>query len=707
MEKIYMYEIFQNKYYMKINEIFKDHELIRKLDKMYLSDNKIRQHKLTFADSYKFDIEPELQDVDISNKYEHDDLYERFSKKYCLKRLVCPFAQDRFVKLEKVSNLTNCIDGHFHDFAAKGKKIICSKCNELATGKTGLIEQSEKIFTERYIIVYLRKLATKYCQSGQIHRFEYNNKLDKNICKNCKYIQGSPIIYPDSELYKLYDTIENKLKANNLKANEIISKQKNISQSEIATITNLFNKIVYKYEKYNNDISKSIAILLDSIQKLLGIDIIIDSRTYNLNWNIYIIDHDYNGIKLDKPIMIYEKENKFRLVEKHPQFERDVLVYTMMKNTKYELFYDLEEKVLLGYREINKEYKNVKNHSAKLKINYSIKNMLNMIGFTREKINIKDFYPEIIGMSQAYYKDKFKDFHMDNFVNKIAFRRFEVIKNLGMELKKYIARFKNNYKVDIITIEATFTNNQNQSVTNTYVSDSANSQLDIIYNKYRQKIDRHIITEKTTESKESKESKNNKQTEKTHVFLKHINLINIYLPFENIKFGKNEKIIFSEFIDYDIIKKNDYMGNITLNYIFDEIIRLIEFNTNKNLKTNITHFILDLIVNLFNKTFYEISRFKQELNYFQQILYTSEFYLETQNTDFMIDAIDYYSNQEEIKNIENLSEEDRDKLEDEIENDNEEFVGADMPDEEFDAEGVFDRYSIPNESDEIEPTILV
>ena len=69
-----------------------------------------------------------------------------------------------------------------------------------------------------------------------------------------------------------------------------------------------------------------------------------------------MIDHDYNGVKLDTPIQVYEKENKFRVVESHPHFKRTVLVYSMQKNTKYELFYDFLEKNLLGYREVNKEY---------------------------------------------------------------------------------------------------------------------------------------------------------------------------------------------------------------------------------------------------------------------------------------------------------------------------------------------------------------
>ena len=702
IKKIYLYEIFQNKYYFKLNELFKNFNLIKKLDKIYSSNEIIKQHKHLYIDSSKFDIKPDLSN--IFNNYVYDDLYYKYSKKYCLERLTCPFYErKKIVPMNTISNLSNCIEGEFHNFQAKGKDLFCTKCGEVAN-LNNFIPESEKIIGERFIILYLRKLAQKYCQSGQLHKFEYDEKLNTTICSNCKYIKGKTITFTDKELFKLYDIIETKIKNNNLNVAKIIAKHDNLSNEEITSITKLFNKIVYKYEKYSSDIIKTINLLLDHIQKLLGVDILIGNQTYNLYSNIYIIDHDHTGTKLSSPIKIYENENKFRIIENHHYYKRDVLVYTMQKNTKYELFYDLEEKIFLGYREINKEYKNADNFYIKIKINYSLKNILILIGFTKQNINIKDFYPEIIGLSQDNYNKKFNKFNMEEFINKIASRRFEIIKKLGMMLKKYINRFKNNYKIDIITYEATFYDKFNKQITNTYVSESANNQMDLIYMKYTKKIEQNIITHMDNYDKINKINKINK-TDKTdkinktdkmdvqHIFLKHINLINMYLSFDNIKLNKNDIPKFSEKLNYNFVFKNDFISNVVLNYIIDEIIRLMEYNTNKNIKTNLIHFIIELIINIFNSTFYDISKFKQELNYFYQILYTSEFYLETQNNDFMIDALDYYSNQEEIKNIDNLDEEVRENLENKIEDDNEEMEGFDMVNGDDDIEGIFDLYS--------------
>jgi len=696
IKKIYLYEIFQNKYYFKLNELFKDYNLTKKLDKMYLSDGLFKQQKQVYFDSSKFNIKPDLST--IFNNYIYDDLYSKYSKKYCLERLVCPlYDRKKLVPMNVISNLTNCVNGEFHDFKAKGKNLICVRCNEVANPKN-FVPDSEKIIGERYVILYLRKIAQKYCQSGKLHKFEFDKKSNNNICSNCGYVKGSSITYTDKELFKLYDIIETKIKNNNSILAEIIHKHNNLSNEEISSISSLFNKIVYKYEKNSNDIIKSINILLEQIQKLMGIDILIGNQTYNLYYDIYIIEHDYTGAKLSSPIKILEKENKFRVIENHSHYKRDVIVYTMQKNTKYELFYDLEEKIFLGYREINKEYKDTKNFNLKIKINYSLKNMLILIGFTRQNINIKDFYPEIIGLSKDNYNNKFKNFNMEEFINKIATRRFEIIKKLGMELKKYINRFKNNYKVNVITYEATFYDKQNKQITNTYVSESANNPIDIIYMNYMKKIEQNIITQIDKTNKNEKDEKNDKtgksrQMNKTHIFLKYINMINMYLSFDNIKLNKNDIPKFSEKINYNLIFKNDYISNIVLNYIIDEIIRLIEYNQNKNIKTNIMNFIIELITNLFNSTFYEISKFNQQLSYFYQILYTSEFYLETQNNDFMMDALDYYSNQEEIKNIDNLDDELREELENQIENDNEEMEGMDMVNGDDDIEGIWDFYT--------------
>ena len=74
-----------------------------------------------------------------------DDLYSKYSKKYCLERLVCPFYdRKKIVPMNTISNLTNCIGGEFHNFKAKGKDLVCDKCDIIANPKNFIID-SEKL----------------------------------------------------------------------------------------------------------------------------------------------------------------------------------------------------------------------------------------------------------------------------------------------------------------------------------------------------------------------------------------------------------------------------------------------------------------------------------------------------------------------------------------------------------------------------------
>ena len=137
-----------------------------------------------------------------------------------------------------------------------------------------------------------------------------------------------------------------------------------------------------------------------------------------------------------------------------------------------------------------------------------------------------------------------------------------------------------------------------------------------------------------------------------------------------------------------------------------ECIRLLDYNTNKHIRTNIAHFIVDIIIDIFNKTNYDVSKFNSDVNYFYQILYTSEFYLETQATDVFIDTLDYYNEQDEVeidnfKTI-NVKNEENEKEDDDYFKDNEDTGEGndvintdDMDDDEIENE----EFEIDNQED--------
>jgi hypothetical protein len=659
-QRIYIYEILQNKYFSKLC-LFKDVNLVSILDKMFLQEYNIKKEKVMVTDSNKFDIEPTIQ-----HKFIIDDLHKT--------KIPYPNKRDKYAKfvnkidfLKHVSNLTNCYDGQFHSFNFDKEKgeYVCTLCKKIGN-ISNYEENSVKPTSKKIMIYYINKLLEKYCKDGDTHQFIYDFKNDKAQCSKCKYTFGDKISLSEEELLKAYKKINNINILENLKINKTIlqSKEKLISFSK--EIGNILSKIVYKFDKNKNNINKSIDNFLDVIQQLLGTNILHNGDIYNLKYNTYIIDHDNTGQDIDTPEIIHENENKFREIENHHHFKRNVIVYTTQKARKYEIFYDLQEKFLLGYRETNKDYMNVPGRKKKLKIHYSVKNILLLFGFTRKIVNIRDFYPEIYGMSFEIFKDTFHNFDMNMFLNKISNRRLETIKNLGNELNRYIYRFKHNYNVKI-----------EENVN--YYDASENNSLDILYANYKRKINDEIIV--------------NSQ-DKKHRFLKHNNILYKFLPYENINIT-NKNLDFSELISAEFILKYDFNSNLELNYILEDIIRLLSFNTNKHIKTNIAHFVIDLIIDLFNKTNFEVSKFNTEIKYFYQILYTSEFYLETQTTDFFVDALDFYNDDFDNENNQDTKSKNN-KDDEDIETDDETGDSKDKTDD----PDIIDGFDMENDEDD-------
>ena len=73
-----------------------------------------------------------------------------------------------------------------------------------------------------------------------------------------------------------------------------------------------------------------------------------------------------------------------------------------------------------------------------------------MFGFTRQYVDIRDFYPEIMSYSNDK-KNELKDtFNMSDFVNKVCNRRSLYLKKLGYELIKFINRINFKYNVKLL-----------------------------------------------------------------------------------------------------------------------------------------------------------------------------------------------------------------------------------------------------------------
>jgi hypothetical protein len=290
----------------------------------------------------------------------------------------------------------------------------------------------------------------------------------------------------------------------------------------------------------------------------------------------------------------------------------------------------------------------------------------------------------------GYSEDKINEFkesfNMTDFVNKVCFRRSIYLKKLGYELLKFINRINFKYNIKLIN------NPETNPDLNSYQIEEfeiINNPLDIIYNKFLKKFESNITT--TINKKQDNQKQDTKTKNEKHLFLKHINTIVDYLPFTNVK--ENPK--FTLYTEFSYFIKKDFNSNMILNYITDEFIRILSYNDNKTIKTNICLFMLEIINKLFDLYNLDIAMFDKDVDHFNQILYSSEFYLETQNKTLFVDAVDYYGDQHNLKDIENDEEKEKmiDEIKNEIEDDIEEFNAQDLGDEIVDEEGIYDLYS--------------
>ena len=597
---INLYEIFFTRYYLKLPMYAdKDNKLLKILEMKYL-DKKEDEKKMLF-ETNEFDLNKNIFDTSPNLV---DNLYNLYVKGSEVQVLDIRKKRKTYEQVYNLSNLTNCKVGSFHNFINSDNKLICNYCKiEANTYETGIEKEKENKITEKYNIIYLKKLSKKYCIDGKFHKF-----ID-GVCKYCNYTKNEDVDYTDKELFSMYKNIQKSIDKNNIEIEKMLKKNNIKIDKENEGIKKILEKIYYKFEKYENNLEITIEILMDTIQEIIGVDIYINEQLYNLNKDIYTLEYDIDGKKLETPERIVDENNQIKHVKNHPIFKKDVIVLILDRNVKYEVAFDSRSKTLLGYRKIGKEFIPV-NNLCHIKINYSIKNLFMYFGFIRYNIYFDDFYLNT-------------KINMNDFANKCAKYRFNAVKALGYNINKYMNRLKNRYTAPLIASK--FLEMSNDS-TKTVYEIYNNDKLDITYDSLLKKFNKDINLE-------------NSNKDIKHIFMKYFNTVNDYFNYEHIDTELKE----NDYIAADNIIKNDKSTNIIFNYIIDEIIRLLNYNSNKLVKTTLINFILAIVINMFNEYSNDIVLSNKNIDNFKQFLTKSEFFTENKysanndNVDYFVD----------------------------------------------------------------------
>ena len=471
---------------------------------------------------------------DVLNIYtfKQDGIYsiQPFFVKYYPKILppVLYYKSKKYVKLRSyINEATNCPTGQFHVWNG----ILCTLCNTK-------IEDVIKI---------------------------KNTPDDKLLNKYLKYINDLYHTTPKEIILSLesYNTRKYEI------LNELLSK---------ASDNNEFNKQIYLFMKNSYETNKESYInsFINLLKSMVG-DININGENIYLDKDIYIIDHNYTGKMLKTNIIIDGKHIKYQY--NHPEFKRNVLYYTNLQTGRVDVYYDLNTYQLLGYKEANKNIVHMQHTINRyIVINYSVKSMIDMMGYKYYYVRLINYYPEHL---ELFSNEKIYNY----IINNINSERNNILKFIINDLQQKINRFA--YK--------------------------KHDELDPLAVKYKNKLN----------------DMSTSIDDETYVFDRIINIKNIII-FQP----------YTETLDIDIsrdnlvcteLRKYDNSGNVLLFYLISELEKLLDINRKVNM---MPYLIIDLFIYIYREYSSQMYIANEEISRFKHILLNQGFLVDLANNGY-------------------------------------------------------------------------
>lgn len=613
----YLYNMIGHKFFKKIQTLFSDDELYMRLKKESKESSSMeKKESIILSKGY----------IPLSGKYTPFVMTELSHVRVCKCPTLFIKYKDYDKQLEKckyvgVGVSTNCPDGKFHNWKIDKNIYSCTLCKKSYNSFDENIDETE--IKKKIKEINMTKLAREICEKdGLKHIFETNN-VGENICQKCHRNENHA--YTGKELSEINEII---FKMNRTKNDNIINKGKEVfgfEEKKINYIQITTEKLKVEFEKKDNNILNT---LMTKVQEIIGNEY---ENTY-LTENVYIIDHDYIGNTLDKNIVVLESQNKIMKKENHPFFKTNVIYYTNYKNTKIDVFYDAKTFILLGFKEENKSFVNHKKYDRQIKLNYSVLNKLKLFGYSSSFIRIDSVYEQMLYDRKYVDTDK-KQINIEIYKT-IINNRITLIKKIMYNLKIILSKILNGSQIM-------------EKDTNTDGDIEYNrTKMNSLVEKYKSKLSNINFTDATG----------------NNLIFKHWKAIYSGINLDDIsKFKLNDDLDKQKFISYEEITKIDKSGNILLYYIIRELLKLLEFNDNKIIKTQIANFAIDFI----NFAYDMNNQDKENSN------------LDVKRFVYLINSQTYVNEINEdsgIKNIEGIYSEykdDRDKSEDEIKQENE------------------------------------
>lgn len=544
--KNFLYEIINTRLRVKLQHTFNDTQLLKRIEANSMKNIRFDEasKKVTF-------ISKRVGLVDLDSEFK---ILEKIDEKCDVK--VVEMKKNPFKHaLNNIDILTNCPDGKFHEWIFKSGDLICSKCsqsyNEIVKelGAT-TTEKPSSDYLDKIKLNNLRKLAKKYCISGDIHDLDNEGNCSK-CGKNINKFEPT-----EKELKQLEKNLDEKTIEKSIEQINMIKKHDEEIKKQDEKYKNIMNKLQKRYEmETNNKLENYVLNFVDRLAKILGNKIKVQDKVIYLKETVYIIDHDYFGNQTKEPIYILSSDEKILKAPNHPSFNKDVIYYKDKANKVY-VYYDSITLQYLGYSEDNKVIKRSRNNAA-LKIELSIKDSIMFMGYENQYYNI-------------YHINK-------NYIK-------ELPKNLGSDSKEIILQIIRNRMINLKQIIS-----RAQSM----IHNIRNSgQVTSIYNQ----DEKEIVTEFTKKLKRfnMKDSQNHNNVFKHHKHILGRLPINYNIP-DNLNINLNKNYL-------DVSSINS-LGNSDIKLLFYLIYnfnRLLDYNRQPAIESELAHLLIKIIRYLFN-----------------------------------------------------------------------------------------------------------
>lgn len=533
--KNYLYELFNTRFTIKIKNLFSDVTLINRI-----TENSNKSFKLDEKTNKIIITKKIINNIDIENNKE--DFFSDINHKHCLNTEF----QLKQYKYRKDNNtfdiLNNCDDGNLHKWTVSTGELICSLCNKKYnnllndTNTTTESDKSINVYYEKLKLIQIRNLTKKYCLTGDIH------VLVNGTCSLCGL---NPLThdYKEKDLISFYKKIQdNETNEFIKKINVLKEKQNNILENEKENHT-IKNKFLKRYEKEYS--LNYIEDFVERLVKILGPKIKSDNKTIYLKQTLWIINHDYLGNELKKPIEFLDSENIIQEQLNHPINNKDVYYYKDNNNKVY-VYYDIVTLQYLGYSEDNKKLKTNKNVASLIK-ELSIRDCLFILGLENE-------YHSLSHLVSGYDEDTKLD--NNNIIN-------NMIRNRIINIKQIISKF--------------------ESIINSIRNHSKNYRM---YNQEENKI-LNEFTKKIKEFKLKDKSNHNGIFKHSIYLLKLLNMKKIN--------NMDLQIINKKYVNTKFLSKLQNTDSKLVYYLISNLNRLLDYNSESVIESELAHLIIKII----------------------------------------------------------------------------------------------------------------